>query len=47
MQNKKEWTDLIEMKNVYFSDMDCELRPYYSIDSKTIFPFWVEMERVD
>lgn len=47
MQNKKEDTDLIEMKNVYFSDMDCELRPYYSIDSKSIFPFWVEMERID
>jgi arylsulfatase A-like enzyme len=47
MQNKKEGTDLIEMKNVYFHDMDCELRPYYSIDSKSIFPFWVEMERVD
>lgn len=47
IQNKKEGTDLIEMKNVYFPDMDCELRPYYSIDSKTIFPFWVEMERVD
>ena len=47
MQNKKEGTDLIEMKNVYFPDMNCELRPYYSIDSKSIFPFWVEMERVD
>ncbi len=47
IQNKKEGTDIVEMKNVYFPDMDCELRPYYSIESKNIFPFWVEMERID
>ncbi|HQT22707.1 MAG: arylsulfatase [Sphingobacteriales bacterium 17-39-43] len=47
IQNKTEGKDIIEMKNVYFPDMDCELRPYYSFDSKNIFPFWVEMERID
>ena len=47
IQNKTEGKDIIEMKNVYFPDMDCELRPYYSIESKNMFPFWVEMERID
>jgi len=46
-QNKTEGSDIIEMKNVHFPDMDCELTPYYSIGSKNIFPFWVEMEKID
>lgn len=45
--NKKEDTDMIEMKNVYFSDIDCDLKPFYAIDSKYIFPFWVEMKKRD
>ncbi|MDP2415751.1 arylsulfatase [Daejeonella sp.] len=47
IQNNKEGADIIEMNNVFFTDMDCELRPYYSIGSKNIFPFWVEMEKID
>ena len=47
VKNVKEGTDMIEMKNVYFSDMDCELMPYYAVGSKNVFPFWVEMERID
>jgi arylsulfatase len=35
------------MKNVYFSQMDCDLIPFYAIDSKNIFPFWVEMKKLD
>ena len=46
-QNKTEGTDVIEMKSIHFPDMDCELRPYYSVGSKNIFPFWVEIERID
>ncbi|SFS91290.1 Arylsulfatase A [Zhouia amylolytica] len=45
--NKKEGTDIIEMKNVFFSEMDCDLIPFYAIGSKNIFPFWVEMKRID
>jgi len=45
--NKKEGTDIIEMKNVYFSKMDCDLIPFYAIGSKNIFPFWVEMKKID
>jgi len=45
--NKKEGTDIIEMKKVYFSKMDCDLIPFYVIGSKNIFPFWVEMKKID
>jgi arylsulfatase len=45
--NKKEGTDTIAMKNVYFSGMDCDLIPFYSIGSKNIFPFWVELTKLD
>ncbi|AWV97067.1 arylsulfatase [Arcticibacterium luteifluviistationis] len=47
MTNEKDNTDIIEMKNVHISAMDCDLTPFYAIGSKNIFPFWVEMERVD
>jgi len=47
VHNAKDGTDIIEMKNVYFADMDCELTPYYRIGTKNIFPFWVEMEKID
>ena len=47
MLNEKEGTDIIEMKNVFFSEMDCDLIPFYSIGSQNIFPFWVEMKKVD
>jgi arylsulfatase A-like enzyme len=39
-------TDLIEMKNVALPDMEGDLIPYYSVGSKKIFPFWVEMEKI-
>jgi arylsulfatase len=35
------------MKNVFFSEMDCDLTPFYSIGLKNIFPFSVEIEKVD
>ncbi|KJF41647.1 arylsulfatase [Draconibacterium sediminis] len=47
MLNEKKDTDIIEMKNVFFSEMDCDLIPFYTIGSKNIFPFWVEMEKID
>jgi len=47
MIHEKEDTDIIEMKNVYFSEMDCDLIPFYAIGGKNIFPFWVEMEKID
>ncbi|NEW82845.1 MAG: arylsulfatase [Mariniphaga sp.] len=47
MLNEKEGTDIIEMKNVFFPKMDCDLIPYYAVGSKSICPFWVEMKKMD
>lgn len=47
MLNEKEDTDIIEMKNVFFPEMDCDLIPFYAIGSKNIFPFWIEMKKID
>ncbi len=45
--NEKEGADIIEMKNVYFPKMNCDLIPFYAVDSKNIFPFWMELKKVD
>jgi arylsulfatase A-like enzyme len=47
MINEKEDADIIEMKNVFFSEMDCDLTPFYAEGSKKIFPFWVEIKKID
>lgn len=36
----------IRMDNVIFPEMECDFVPYYLVDSKRIFPFWVEIERI-
>jgi len=36
----------LEMKSISYPDMDCDLIPFYMVDSKRILPFWVELERV-
>ena len=43
--NTKE-TDMIEMRNVYLSEIEGKLIPFYSVEGKSILPFWVEMERI-
>ncbi|WP_242203184.1 arylsulfatase [Aestuariivivens insulae] len=47
MLNVKEETDVIEMKNVFLPDMDCDLIPFYAHGSKNSLPFWVEMKKMD
>jgi arylsulfatase len=47
IKNKLDKTDIIEMKNVKLKEMDCELIPFYAIGNKNIFPFWVELERLE
>jgi arylsulfatase len=47
MVNNQVDSDIIEMKNVYLPQMDCDVIPFYSIGSKRIFPFWVEMHRIE
>jgi len=36
----------LEMSNITFPDMTCDLIPFYIINSKRILPFWVEIDRV-
>ncbi len=45
--NEKENTDILEMKNVQLWEMNCDLIPTYSVNGKSIFPFWVELERIN
>ena len=40
-------TDMLEMKHVSLNDMKCDLIPFYLIEGKRIFPFWVELERIN
>ena len=44
--HNKEKTDLITMKNVYLPDLKTDLIPFYEVNRKNIFPFWVKMEKV-
>ncbi len=39
--------DMVEMKHVELPAMDGILRPFYQSKSGDIFPFWVELTRVD
>ncbi len=47
MKNKIDNTEVIEMKNVRLKEMDCELIPFYTVGNTHIFPFWVELERIN
>lgn len=47
IKNETGKTDVIEMKNVALPGITCELIPFYSVGDKNIFPFWVEIERID
>ncbi len=42
-----ETTDLIEMKNVRLLPMKTDLIPFYSIEGKRIFPFWVKLKKME
>lgn len=46
-QNETVNTDILEMKNVRLNKMDCDLIPYYLTAGKSIFPFWVELEKIN
>ncbi|PCJ82491.1 MAG: arylsulfatase [Bacteroidetes bacterium] len=46
MQNNLR-TDIIEMKNIHLPEMKCDLVPFYLVDNKRIFPFWVEVEKIE
>ncbi|MBD1259897.1 arylsulfatase [Maribacter polysiphoniae] len=47
LKNEIDNTEYIEMTNVQLPKMDCDLIPFYSVGNKKIFPFWVEMQKVN
>ena len=47
MKNENIGVDIIEMKNIHLTQMDCDLVPFYLSGNKKIFPFWVELEKLD
>jgi len=47
MQNRNDNTDIIQMNRVYFPKMTAKLIPFYVEENKNIFPFWMEMKKVD
>ena len=40
-------TDVVEMNNIALSAMECDLIPFYLIKGQRIFPFWVELDRIN
>jgi arylsulfatase len=55
LENKKIPTDVIEMKDVYFPEMECDLIPHYATEGKYpnygsngkyILPLWIELEKL-
>lgn len=40
-------SDVIIMKNVDLPTLDCDLIPFYVVGDKRIFPFYVELEKLD
>ncbi len=47
MKNTGNASDIIEMKNVSLPHMECDLIPFYSVNGKRIFPFWVAVEKIN
>ena len=47
LKNGIDNTEYIEMTNVQLPKMDCDLIPFYRVGNKKIFPFWVEMQKVN
>ncbi|MBT8298844.1 MAG: arylsulfatase, partial [Maribacter sp.] len=47
MQNDVDNEIFIEMANVSLSKMKCDLIPFYKVGNKKIFPFWVEIQKLN
>lgn len=45
--NTKTESNKLEMKNIYLPEFKGDLIPFYMVDRKRIFPFWVEVERIN
>jgi arylsulfatase len=47
VKNDTDNVDFLEMKNIFLPKIDCDLIPFYMVGNKKIFPFWVEMQRLN
>ena len=47
VKNTADGSDIIEMKGIQLPNLKCDIIPFYNVNRKRIFPFWVEIERVD
>ncbi|HUX96828.1 MAG TPA: arylsulfatase [Bacteroidales bacterium] len=45
--NTEENVIEVSMNNIHYPEMECDLVPYYLVDSRSIFPFWVEIEKIE
>lgn len=46
-KNDKEDIIFIEMQNIHLPNMECDLIPFYVLDGKKTFPFWVKFQKVN
>ena len=46
LRNNLDGLNELEMKNIKLPRLDCDLIPFYQVDSKRILPFWIEIEKV-
>ena len=46
-KNDTENVSSLEMQNIHLPNMECDLIPFYALNGKKIFPFWVEFQKVN
>ena len=46
-KHTKANTVIIEMNNISLPEIEGELIPFYAVNGKKIFPFWVEIEKIN
>ena len=47
MKNDTDNVSFIEMQDIHLPKMECDLIPFYALDGKKIFPFWVKIQKVN
>jgi arylsulfatase A-like enzyme len=47
VKNNENNISILDMKNVYLPLMKCDFIPFYEVGNRRIFPFWVEIEKIN
>jgi arylsulfatase A-like enzyme len=47
VKNNENNISILDMNNVYLPSMKCDFIPFYESGARRIFPFWVEIEKID